>query len=197
MPPKGYRKHRPTDETCTEGFAEKIAAAWNPEPALGGAIIALGDPRVGVYLPATDAIETHISPTTAETGVEDTSLSRFRAALTSTPARRLFDEMQAEITTLRAQLAEKEAGLHSYAVTMQRIEEAENATIAAQAKRIAELEAAQATLLAAAKRLAARSPDIAKPEFRGPYTKDRDALIAALAEYQALASPCAGIRRVE
>jgi hypothetical protein len=62
--------------------------------------------------------------------------------------------------------------------------------------RLAEI-AAVAALVAAAKRLAARSPDIAKPEFRGPYTKDRDAMIAALAEYQALASPCAGIRRVE
>lgn len=54
--------------------------------------------------------------------------------------------------------------------------------IAADLRRIA----AEAALVAAAKRLAARSPDIVQPEFRGPYTKDRNALLAALAEYQSL-----------
>lgn len=74
-------------------------------------------------------------PTTAETGVEQVS-SAWLAQLRSE-----FVENSYELDRLRAQLAEAEAGLRSYAITMQRIEESENAALAEKDKRIGELEA--------------------------------------------------------
>lgn len=76
-------------------------------------------------------------PTTAETGVEDAP------GVMSREAQWGYDRAQAEIATLRAQLAEAEAGLHSYAITMQRIEEAENATVAGLSAQLGEVSAAR------------------------------------------------------
>jgi hypothetical protein len=52
---------------------------------------------------------------------------------------------------------------------------------AAEARRIE----AEVALIHAAQKMAAWSPDIASPGFRGPFTKDKMALLAALAEYHA------------